>query len=86
MSAHLTAETSDRGLHYLPPLPAINGAVVAVWDSSLADPPAIWLEIRKPDISVTQLLDLDKARQLAEQIVWLCDNHYQVTNSPVGEQ
>lgn len=85
MSDHLEPETSDRGLRYMPPLTQRDGSAIEVHESSAADRPHIWLGAKEPAtprserlIEVLVHLTVEDARKLAEQLTWLCDNHYQL--------
>jgi hypothetical protein len=44
------------------------------------DEPHIWLSVGD-DLSGTAHLTLDQAREVARQLVWLADHHYQVSNA-----
>ena len=71
----------------MPGIPSEYGGVVRVYESSLATQPAIWLRATAPknlndhdgdweDIPIH--LTVENARKLADQLNWLCNNHYQL--------
>ena len=79
---HLTPKLTDRGFGHLPPIQGAYGGNVAVYESSAASGPHIWLcatpaEIEaNPDVTVH--LSLESAEHLRDQLTWLIENHYQV--------
>lgn len=84
MSDHLEPWVSGRGLRYMPPLTLRDGQALEVHESSAADRPHIWLGAKEPATTVSERfvdvlvhLPVEDARKFAEQILWLCDNHYQ---------
>lgn len=83
---HLTATRSDRGFTRLPPIPSEYGGQVAVYESSAAMGPHVWLkatapvDLNKPDGPMLEApihLTADNAWMLADQLRWLVGNHYQ---------
>ena len=84
MSDHLTPIRSDRGFISMPAIVGAYAGEVTVYESSAAESPHIWLRVdERFDRSAepkdaTAHLTMESARQLAEQLLWLCENHYQV--------
>jgi len=85
-TTHLVPVQSARGFAHLPTIRGTSGEHVRAYESSAADSPHIWLSIsspanrNKPDedlIEAVAHLPVDEARKVAEQILQLCDNHYQ---------
>jgi len=86
VSDHLTPIRSDRGFVHLPEIHGTNGESVWVYESSAASGPNIWLKVtspadrNRPDgpvVDAVAHLSIDEARKVAEQIIMVCDNHYQ---------
>lgn len=83
---HLTVVTSERGFARLPSIPSAYGGDVAVYESSAASGPHIWLKLDTPvDLndpagphqeSFAHLTAADAAK-LADQLRLLVDGHYQ---------
>lgn len=78
--AHLRFSTSERGLKYMPTIYGEGVSLVRVYESSLAEEPRIWVyvEDRAGERIAQAHMSLDEARQLAEQLVVLVENHYQI--------
>lgn len=83
---HLQYVNSDRGFKFLPPVTDNYGARVKVYESSSAEHPHIWLKAESPEnpnfpgenINEAYLhLTVEKATELAEQLLYLVENHYQ---------
>jgi hypothetical protein len=77
---HLTATVSDRGLRYLPAIPATyENGTAEVYESSSAEQPSIWLkattvpESPKLGASVHLHLTAENARRLGEQLLALSE-------------
>lgn len=89
MSDHLTpTDVTGRGFNHMPPLPSVYGGSIKAYESSLADGPHIWLNMKYPanlNEPEGEMLDgvwhgtAEDARRLGEQLIWLADNHYQLT-------
>lgn len=82
----LGATKSDRGFNRMTSIPSEYGGHVEVYESSAAKGPHIWLRAEAPvnlnnpqgdKVDAPIHLTLENARKLAEQLIWLCDNHYQ---------
>lgn len=88
MSDHLRSETSNRGFAHMPPIPATYAdqpaGEVRVYESSAAMAPHIWLDVKErfagSNSHTSVQLTVADARKLAEQIVYVCDHHYQGDN------
>src|SRR5437773_5189310 len=87
LDEHLHATRSPRGFRFMPPLSSTYGGEIDCSESSSADEPKIWVEIKCPaDLNhpdgeqnrCTVLLVLNDARRLREQLLWLCAHHYQL--------
>lgn len=80
---HLQMSTSERGFKRLPALPAsYPGSKVAVYESSAARAPHLWVLVEDTDGSEAHAhLTLDTALKLVQQVIHLINNHYQV---PLG--
>lgn len=83
---HLEVTTTDRGFQHLPPIPSSYGGEVAVYESSAASGPHLWLkatapvDLNEPDgptHSVPAHLTIEDAEHLADQLHYLITNHYQ---------
>ena len=84
--AHLQYATSSRGFDFMPAIMgAYEGCQIRVYESSSAEAPSLWLRAEAPanlnqpggeKVNAPIHLRLDAARQLAEQIIFLVDNHY----------
>lgn len=86
---HLQPVKSDRGFSHLPAIPSQYGGSVRVYESSAAMAPHIWLtaeapvSLNEPDgptVTAPIHLTLDDARRLAEQLLLLVGDHYQLRN------
>lgn len=81
-------ENSDRGFKHGESILGDYGGSVRVYESSGASNMAIWIhteESHDPNgspypvpMETTLLLNLDKARQLRDQLDYLINNHYQL--------
>lgn len=88
-SDHLTPTVSDRGFTRLPGTAGVIGmngepGEVRVYESSAADHPRIWLRLTTDDRDTTSgvaHLTTEHAGQLADQIRWLIQHHYQKTET-----
>lgn len=79
-------ENSDRGFKQGEPIPGDYGGSVRVYESSGALSAAIWIYVEESSgesadaypnpQEATLLLNLDKARQLRDQLDYLIKNHY----------
>lgn len=88
MTAEKTCEQhSERGFKNLEPIAGSYGGEVEVCESSAAEHPHIWLHstgaenLIRPDLGKTETLlhlTVEDARKLAEQLLFLVSNHYQV--------
>lgn len=88
---HLVPIMSNRGFARLPPIDGINyGAQVRVYESSNAEVAAIWLKaVESPHTrsaadwpgDATVQLTMEAAVKLAEQILWLRDQHHMVVQA-----
>lgn len=97
MTTHLTPITSPRGFDRLPELHGTDpGDSIEVSESSAAFTPHIWLGVKAmhtpmdahgnilgPAVPVEANVHLtaETARQLAEQLLYLIEHHYQGTAS-----
>lgn len=82
-SEHLTPKMTDRGFMHMPPIESTyEGHEARVYESSAAIGPHIWLSVGPGRNSETAgyavHLTLEDAVRLAEQIMYLAKNHYQV--------
>lgn len=76
---------SDRGFIDLEPITCSYGSKVRVYESSSAESPHIWLNIKvdpeilhgQPEGEGTAHLTLSQARALRDQLHWMIQNHYQ---------
>ena len=79
---HLVPVLSDRGFQHLPAVQDTYSGKIRVYEASTAFSPHIWLDIAGgalDDNAGTAHLTIDQARQIADQLNWLADHHYQVT-------
>lgn len=78
--AHLRFNVSDRGLKYMPTIYGEGVSLVRVYESSLAEEPRIWVyvEDRAGERIAQAHMPLDEARKVAEQIILLVENYYQI--------
>lgn len=83
---HLQYETSERGFISLPDIPSSYGGTVNVYESSNAENPHIWLNAVAPKnlnnpsgdtVTAPIHLTVENAKALAEQLLFLVDEHYQ---------
>jgi len=83
---HLRISVSSRGFSYMPELDVDHKQQVRVYESNSAEGPYIWLKITTPDGQPDGFahIPVDVAKKLADQINYLCDNHYQF--SPYEER
>lgn len=83
---HLQVTTTKRGFDRLPPIPSEYGGQVAVYESSAAKGPHIWLNAEAPvnlnepagpthDVPIH--LTVENALRLADQLRYLAEHHYQ---------
>jgi hypothetical protein len=85
---HLNFTRSPRGFKFMPPVESTYGGEVYCSESSSAEEPKIWVRIEDGPIDFNDSggatkecaahLVLDDARRLGEQLLWLCDHHYQM--------
>jgi len=89
---HLRPELTERGFKHMPALSVSYDGRIAVYESSAADSPHVWLngvmkkhpgDPRSEKISVSMHIELDDVDRLIDQLKWLRDNHYQ---RPEGER
>lgn len=89
---HMRPQLTNRGFKHMPALELAYEGRVAVYESSSADEPQVWLngvmkkhpgDPRSEKISVSLLFPLDQVDQLIDQLTWLRDNHY---HRPEGER
>lgn len=84
MSDHLEPTTTDRGFKHMEPIDGRYGETVRAYESSSATHSSVWVSIGSeatkdlPSGPVAAHLTVEDARKLAEQLTWLCDNHYQL--------
>lgn len=77
---------TDRGFIQMEPITCTYGSTVGVFESSSAESPHIWLDIKvDPNVLHDQPagqgiahLNFAQARELRDQLHWLIQNHYQV--------
>jgi hypothetical protein len=83
-------EVTDRGFRVFPYIDLGDDRRVRVYESSAATEPKIWIRIVDDDGMATAHMRISDARELARQIVWLCNHHYHGTGSekdlPMTEQ
>lgn len=86
---HLIVKTSDRGFDCLPEIPSEYGGQVRVYESSTATQPCIWLmaeapvNLNEPTGAMLEApihLTVKNAKKLAQQLMFLVENHYQNDN------
>jgi hypothetical protein len=88
MSNHLIPKIDDRGLKHMPKISCddAGGTRIGVYESSLATEPSLWIRITDSrGHEAYAPLALSKAVQLAEQIMWLSEHHYQVEGVSTNE-
>ena len=83
---HLQPNVTSRGFKHMPPVRSTyEGCRVMVYESSSAARAALWVRAQVPAnlnvpggemVDATVHLDIDDAWKLAEQIVFLVQNHY----------
>ena len=79
---------SSRGFKYLDPTPSTYGGHVAVYESSAASGPHLWVAVKQDrearldgrDTEATAHLTLEAATRLRDQLTYLIENHYQVSD------
>jgi hypothetical protein len=79
---------SSRGFKYMDPIPSAYGGHVAVYESSAASGPHLWVAVKQDraarldgrDTEATAHLTLDDATRLRDQLTYLIENHYQVSD------
>jgi hypothetical protein len=77
---------TDRGFKRMEPFKCSYGSEVAVYESSAATGPHIWLKVhcdtkvlsRQKEGEGTAHLTLEQACRLRDQLNWLLRNHYQI--------
>lgn len=78
---------SDRGFTHMRPVPSSYGGNVAVYESSAAEHPHIWLRVQcptdlnRPDGPITEAvahLPIEGAELLYKQLGHLIENHHQL--------
>lgn len=76
---HLQARLSERGFTQMPRIWIDDrGASVRVFESSAAEGPHVWLAITNHRLAEAFVhLSTEQAVQVAEQLQYLVDNHYQ---------
>jgi hypothetical protein len=87
---HLRPERTERGFQHLPPIAGFHAGrpagAVRVYESSAAFVPSVWVGAEAPadrnnpdgpTVEAVVHMPLAQAVQLAEQIMWLAQNHYQ---------
>lgn len=83
---HLTVEKTIRGFARLPPIPSKYGGDVAVYESSSAEGPHVWLKVEcpadlnnpaGPTIEAVAHLTAENAWRLHEQLQLIVEQHYQ---------
>jgi hypothetical protein len=87
---HLRPERTERGFQHLPPVAGFHAGrpagAVRVYESSAAFVPSVWVGAEAPadrnnpdgpTVEAVVHMPLAQAVQLAEQIMWLAQNHYQ---------
>jgi hypothetical protein len=72
---HLTPTVTDRGFTHLPPIHGTYNDWILAYESSAADGPHIWVSVN-PDGPAVHL-PAENAIKLAEQLLFLAQNHYQ---------
>lgn len=96
---HLIVTKTDRGFKTLPHIPATHAGRpaghAAVWESSAADEPSLWIEVEQPadrnhpdngeTIRAAIHIRAEDAWRFAEQIQHLVKNHYQGDARPEEE-
>lgn len=82
---------SDRGFRSFDGIPATMynylrgcevpvGETVRVFESSAADGPHLWVDITDGRTSIGAHLTLENAIVLRDQLTWLIEHHYQLTD------
>lgn len=83
MSDHLNITTSPRGFDRMPEIPGEYGGEVAVYESSAASGPHVWLKARESSGSAATVhLTAENAWRLADQLRALVRDHYQGDATP----
>lgn len=79
---HLTPHMTNRGFMHMPPTQSTyQDSVIRVYESSAALGPHIWVTGEEPGPNgkvVAVHLTLEDAVKVAEQILFVAKNHYQV--------
>jgi hypothetical protein len=68
--------TQPGNAKYLPVIRGCDYQGLEVIEDTQAVVPSLYLKVYDRDGTTCIELTLDKARQLAEQLVWLADNHF----------
>lgn len=68
---------TNRGFRQTEPIPGLYGGTVRVYESSLATQPALWVAVDDTPEGTIHLT-VEDARRLAENILRVCDLHYQL--------
>ena len=89
---HLTPTYTTQGYKWLPMINGLYGDAVQVYESSLASQPALWLRIagasqdtgRRNHMQLWRQVHLsaDAAVELAQQLLWMVEHHYQNDEQP----
>ena len=83
---HLVHKLSPRGFKHMPRLDGTYGERVTAYESSAADGPHVWINVyTKKDpgmahsaaIQAAAHMTVDEAWKLAEQLMYLVNEHYQ---------
>lgn len=85
---HLIYETTDRGFLHMPPIDGTyDGHQAKVYESSAALEPCLWLSAGDGERKVHVHLTVEQALRLADQIVFLARNHYQLrSGDPIAPE
>jgi hypothetical protein len=84
--SHLEPTSNDRGFKSLPSIAATHGDSMEVYESSNAEGPHLWLKVRGThenggangeQVATAVQLTAESAQQLAQQLAWLLEHHYQ---------
>lgn len=92
---HLRPTRSDRGFVRMPEITGTYPGTVSIYESSGASQPQIWLKVEQPaDLNVPEgpwtkaiaHLSVEAATQLAQQLLFLVEYHYQTCDHAKREQ
>jgi hypothetical protein len=76
---HMIYTETDRGFIHMPPIDGTyDDHRAKVYESSAVSQPCLWLQTADGEHKATVHLTVENALRLADQIVFLARNHYQL--------